>query len=184
MGKIEEQKEFSSRWLELFRGHGLDVYVAGGAPRDWDEGLRGRDIDFFFPDNGVDRETILRRFVLPEGAQPLGRDHYPDQGFTVYEGEIEGQLCNLILRDEKAIEEIVSQFPTNTSQVWWDGDSTHSTPLYRLGRRYGFVIMDSGASPKYIDKLLRRYPYQPWYGSERDCLRYHYWDSISPAVRQ
>lgn len=184
MGKIEEQKRFASRWMELFRGHGLDVYVAGGAPRDWDEGKSARDIDFFFPDNGEDREAILRRFILPEGTQPLGGDHYPDQGFTVYELEIEGHPCNLILRDEKTIEEVVGKFPTNISQVWWDGDSTHSTPLYRLGRRYGFITMDPGASLRYISKIQRRYPHPPWYSSVRDCLLYHYWDIISPAVRQ
>lgn len=184
MGKIEEQKRFSSKWLAFFRGIGLDVYVAGGAPRDWDKGRLGRDIDFFFLDNGADRETILRRFVLPEGTQPIGSDNYPNQGFTVYEGEIEGHLCNLILRDEKTIEEVVSQFPTNISQVWWDGVSTHSTPLYQLGRRYGFITMDPGASPRYVDKIQQRYPYEFWYGTERDCLRYHYWDIISPAVRQ
>lgn len=184
MGKIEEQKRFASKWLELFRGYGLDVYVAGGAPRDWDEGRPGRDIDFFFPVNGVDRETILRSFILPEWAQPLGRGHYSNQGFTVYELGIEGQLCNLILRDEKTIEETVSQFPANISQVWWDGVSTHSTPLYQLGRRYGFIIMDWGTNPRYVDKLLPRYPYHAWYGTQRDCLQYHYWDIISPAVRQ
>lgn len=184
--RIEHQKQVASDVRDAvsaltYGWHPNDIYLMGGAPRNWDLGVPARDLDFFLTapisDNAA-LEQLLTRLVPGRFVSSAYIDDQVTAGGYVGNGsrravfnfEVAGEAVQLLVNksDFPAFEEWRT-FPCTQSMVKWDFDEQRVVPLFarREGDIAHYFRFEDEVSPKdnelaYFEKLRKYFPSQEY----------------------
>lgn len=130
---INEQMAHANRVLRDFiRKHTGQVWVCGGAPRNWDHGKMANDIDVYLylqSDKGVDvqRQLAIRLGIPSESIRRLGADSpYKYTGNNikfVFEVELAGQMYQFIITVTPimdVVKDVLEHFNCDICRVAYD----------------------------------------------------------------
>lgn len=161
--------------------HPNDIYLMGGAPRNWELGVPAKDLDFFLttPISDNDALEVLLKSLVPgtlvssiyfdAGRQAGGYMAIPSRR-AIYNFEVAGEAVQLLVNssDYAAFEEWRT-FPCTQSMVKWDFDTQQVIPLYerREGDTAHYFRFEDEDNPKdnemkYFEKLREYFPSQEY----------------------
>lgn len=161
---IQRQKQFAQELLQKWRQFDPSIILAGGAPRNWAEGKPAKDFDFWTYCPLDVLRTISQYgsgFIL--NTLDEKSDYRNDRDIdTIWNKETELGKIQLISISVPP-EYMATNFPISCSQVWFDGDTVHSTELYKQAETDKVLVRDERGyllelDSKYYQKIISYYP--------------------------
>lgn len=160
--------------------HNNDLYLMGGAPRNWEVGAPAKDLDFFLT-TPISSDAALEDLLLRLMPGKFVSSQYFEEGQeggryqsvtrrALFNFEVEGELVQLLVNksDYPAFEEWRT-FPCTQSMVKWDFDNNRTVPLVerRVGDSAHYFRFEDEDNPKdsemnYFEKLREYFPAQEY----------------------
>lgn len=143
--------------------------IAGGAVRDWDNGVAAQDLDIYVRLPNHNTMTLVENLGKKLGIQsfqPLTRADECANYATlpnlqwVFEGTYSGIRVNVMVMEKGVREEIVKDFDVAICRCWWDGERSHFFPEYDVAmeKKICLVHPNYTGEERHIRKMKRRFP--------------------------
>ena len=143
--------------------------VAGGMPRDIDNGKTISDIDLFFYVNpnlkNKDVNTMIRLLGFEEVEVKDGSnipEHYKknEDLMCVFNTNVDGISVQLMRMCKPTQQSVIPKFPLSISQIWYKRGKLGSTPLYNKCKEKKVIIKTNDiyeSKHPFIEKICAKY---------------------------
>ena len=172
--KVEEQKEYALKILERLSIIDPDIVIGGGAPRDWHFGRLAKDFDIYvqgktFEDylsvgNRIEKLGIKLKDVTASSPEYTGKS---DNGVLGVYNVVNLYHPVQIIVCDRFPSQMVNTFMTSISKIYMTKyGNTYKDSTFDIGKEYNCIFIEENADPKYINKILQKFPnmqpiYQP-----------------------
>lgn len=177
---IKKQKAVAKMVLEQLAFLDDNAIVAGGAPRNWEQGKAAVDIDvYFYIDPSRQCGHILRHLIALFGPMnPMGATKVDLGDSTqeerkncdydqmdirwVFEGVIMGEQVQFIVMKEPTFSSVINRFDSSICKIWYNGFRIIPEPDYLLTAETGVIFIKDpeGKQNKHLEKMYRYYATQ------------------------
>jgi hypothetical protein len=165
-----EEQQFTARILDALRPYFKQVFIAGGAPRNWKFGQSAKDLDIYaIQKHGInftnDQLDVILRIALNEIAYTEDLQPPSDTyifNYAHFASETGEDFCGqlMIVDEHNSIQSTLETFDIGLCMVAWDGvrytytdeyvkDILNKTLTYRR---------NNSKTDKHINKMKTYYP--------------------------
>lgn len=163
MDTIAKQKALAERIYGIVKnGEGLNILLAGGAPRDWYVDKVANDLDFYIQTDNWLRAATQVADALEVDLRQKGGDEY-DKAMreasdlhAVLETEMYGQTIQFMFVTCEPKEFVQEKFDLSICKVWYENQEIDMNWEARLSIRERVIVNANGGYSPRVGKLLAR----------------------------